>query len=76
MLKAYDTLRVPHTSAVALGSKRAGEVYSGYGESGPSDEERRDMTLQWGANWYHDVREEVKEAERMLLGAGVFAAKA
>jgi salicylate hydroxylase len=73
VLKAYDSIRVPRNSAIALASKRAGDIYEGHGLSGPSDEGlRRDLDMQWAKVWYHDTQDEVREAERMLFGAGAF----
>jgi salicylate hydroxylase len=73
VLKAHDVLRVPRTSTIAFESQLAGKVYDGRGPSGPSDEGRkRDILMQWGNIWYHDVKDEVKEAERMLFGMGAF----
>jgi salicylate hydroxylase len=73
VLRAYDSIRVPRASAIALASKHAGEVYQERGPSGASDESiRKDLNMQWAKVWYHDVQDEVREAERMLFGAGVF----
>jgi salicylate hydroxylase len=73
VLKAYESIRVPRASAIALASKRAGEVYQGRGPSGASDDGiRSDLNMQWAKVWYHDTQDEVREAERMLIGCGAF----
>ena len=73
VLRAYDAVRVPRASYIAIASERAGNVYRGNGPSGPSDEgRRRDLHMQWEDVWQHDARTDVSRAVEMLVRNGVF----
>jgi salicylate hydroxylase len=74
VLRAYDTVRVPRASSVALASKRAGDTYDGHGPSGGTDEGiLKDVQKQWEDVWHHAIRDEVTEAERILEKEGAFS---
>ncbi|VDB84930.1 unnamed protein product [Peniophora sp. CBMAI 1063] len=73
ILRAYSEARVPRAHYVAIGSKRAGDVYQGHGPSGSSDEQRRaDLDLQWEGVWKYDCQAEVARAVKTLEEGGVF----
>lgn len=74
VLKAYDRLRVPRANFVLRGSIRAGRIYEGFGESGPSAEGiKKDIEGMYEKVWHHDLEGDVKEAVKGLRAEGAFS---
>ncbi|KAH8117594.1 FAD/NAD-binding domain-containing protein [Phellopilus nigrolimitatus] len=74
VLKAYDLVRLPRANMVLAESTRAGEVYEGYGPSGPSSAGMRaDLENRWDKVWHHDLGADVDRAVNWLVEKGIFS---
>jgi hypothetical protein len=73
VLKAYEAVRIPRASSIALRSKMAGDTYEGHGASGSSEKDMlKDIELQWEQVWHHDIELEIRAAIHALVNGGSF----
>jgi salicylate hydroxylase len=73
VLKVYDLVRRPRANSVWSASKKAGEIYEGYGPSGSSLEAmRKDLVGIWDAVWHHDLGADYERAVTLLQESGAF----
>ncbi|VDB99847.1 unnamed protein product [Peniophora sp. CBMAI 1063] len=73
VMEAYQTVRVPRGSYTANQSKYAGDAYEGHGPSDPTDEGRiKDLDRLWEEVWRHDLKDELRKAEDLLIECGAF----
>ncbi|KAI5122975.1 hypothetical protein M0805_006854 [Coniferiporia weirii] len=72
VLRKYDAMRRPRANATLSGSTKAGDIYEGFGPSGPSSEGMKaDLKGLWEGVWHHDLQADVDAAIEELVAKGV-----
>ncbi|KAI5122976.1 hypothetical protein M0805_006855 [Coniferiporia weirii] len=77
VLETYDAIRRPRANATLSGSTKSGNIYDGFGPSGPTSEGMQaDVKAyvkgMWEEVWHHDIQADVDGATGELVAKGVF----